>query len=187
MIYLLFVLSVLLVSACKVQDVQPQQKRQMEIVINSGSQETGAQQPQAAADDNSGPAQPAAGGEIQQTAATKSTQSSASKVKLGEDICNEAASLGKISCSYKDKDLSLTLVNAGRGDLDGVVYRFYDVNYILIGEEQDMFSFGVGAEKELTVPLSKYDETKKIDVHPVESGKICSNKQLAVIPTTNCR
>ncbi|PIN86934.1 hypothetical protein COV19_01920 [Candidatus Woesearchaeota archaeon CG10_big_fil_rev_8_21_14_0_10_44_13] len=179
LVYLAFVLSILLVSACKVQEAGQQEAKPVNMVIDS-------QTPQQAETEilDEKPEEV-----VQQNATQENTapvQEAKPKVELSDNTCGEAATLGKISCVYKDNDLSIELKNAGRDNLEGIVYRFYDVNYVLIGEEQEMMGLKVGETKEYTIPLSKYDETKKVDVHPVEGGKICSNKQLVVIPNTNC-
>lgn len=181
----LAILAILLLflTACKTVDVdQPQTAEGIEIVITHEETtpdtgeviqgtptETPEETPEETPDEI--PAQ---------TTTTTSTS-------LGEDKCDEAAVLGFLGCLYEGEDLLITVKNTGRGDLQGVFYRFYDASYNKLGAEADMFDFNMGVEKELQVPMSNYPYTKKVDIHPVQGNDICSNQQLVVIPTTNCR
>lgn len=183
-VYILAVL-LLLVSACKSQEVQPSQGINLEI-----TPEEGGEAPAAAAETPQTEPQETLGEEAQttETAAPASESTPQAPVNIEEGTCSETASMGFMSCvPAANGDLTVTMKNVGRGDLEGVVYRFYDENSMMIGESQETFSLGIGEEKGLSVPLSQNDETYKISIYPVQGGKICSNKQNVVIPTTNCR
>lgn len=175
LICILSVIVLVFISACTVKDVEPRKEEGLQIVIEpeDKAEETIAGTPAETAEPETPEAEP--------------TPSIPGKPLLGEDKCNENAALGFISCLYKGEDIVVTLRNVGRGDLQGVYHRFYDASYNLLGEESELFSYRIGDEKEFIVPMSKYTYTKKIDIHPVQANDICSNQQIVVIPTTNCR
>ncbi|MFO8016484.1 MAG: hypothetical protein R6U32_05255 [Candidatus Woesearchaeota archaeon] len=107
--------------------------------------------------------------------------------ELEEAFCDESASLGYISCEESDGELALTIKNSGRTDLEGVSYRFYDSDMNLLGEESELFEFSLHDTKDLIISTGEYTGMKSVDIHPVQSGEICVNKQLVLIPSTNCR
>lgn len=108
--------------------------------------------------------------------------------KPEETFCDESATFGYMSCSYRENgDITVNLKNAGRTDLDGAWYKFYDAEMNLLGEDSNLSSFKLGESREFSVGLSAYKETKLVHIFPVQTEKICANKQIVIIPSNSCR
>ena len=107
--------------------------------------------------------------------------------ELEETLCDESATLGYLSCNYRNGDILLEIKNTGRTDLDGVWYKFYDRDFALIGENSELFGFKLTEIKELSVALANYPNTKYVHIFPVQTNKICANKQLVLMPANSCR
>lgn len=188
LVYLVMILAVM-ASACEVRDPGEQQP-QKEVTMTITPDEGGQAQAGTASGTAASAAAPAAAPEANETAAPAAAPQPAKKPteRLEEATCDEAGNLGTVSCFYTDNnDLVYTVKNSGRQDLDGVWYTFFDMNFVDIGEGSDMTPFKIGDELGIKIPLSQYDETKKVEVYPVLTDKICVNKQLVLIPATNCR
>lgn len=105
---------------------------------------------------------------------------------LPEIKCDERQTLGYIGCAGLGDKAELTIRNTGRADLDGVFIKFFDEGDIQVDQYPELFSMAVGNEKVLDIPLNN-PRLWKVEVFPVTGGQVCGNKQLVVIPTTNCR
>lgn len=108
------------------------------------------------------------------------------KIDLTEINCDEKETFGFISCKkLADGNAELKIKNAGRVDLNGAYIRYYDKTLKLAGERLESFEFPVWGDKNFTLEVKKYS-SRKIEVFPVTQDNICINKQLVVIPNTNC-
>lgn len=110
-----------------------------------------------------------------------------SGAKPEEIKCTEAATLGYISCDYDKYDVKLSVKNTGKLNLTGVWIHFYDKSLNLLGEDSDIFEFALGDTKEILLKTSLYPKIERVEIFPIESGKICINKQLVLTPENSCR
>lgn len=101
--------------------------------------------------------------------------------------CREAATLGYVSCEYDIYDVKLSVKNSGKLNLTGVWMHFYDKEFNLLGEDSDIFEFALGDTKEILLKTSLYPKIERVEIFPIESGKICINKQLVLTPEDSCR
>jgi len=110
-----------------------------------------------------------------------------SGANLVDITCDEKQTLGYISCNKIDATKAeLTIRNTGRVDLDGVYFKFFNDGDVQVDQYDNLFAFPIGDDKLLDIPLSN-KQLWKVEVFPVEGNNFCGNKQLVIIPITNCR
>ncbi|MFO8016506.1 MAG: hypothetical protein R6U32_05365 [Candidatus Woesearchaeota archaeon] len=106
---------------------------------------------------------------------------------LEEIKCDEKETFGFIGCTgLSSGDAELTIRNSGRVDLDGALIRYFNEDGELLASSTEMFSLDVGEDTMITLENSE-NHPKQVEVFPVKGSHVCINKQLVVIPMTNCR
>ncbi|MBU0535390.1 MAG: hypothetical protein KKE20_00355 [Nanoarchaeota archaeon] len=184
-IFILTVLAVLFAFAgCSRQD-SSQDSVNMVITSESSNTNTGTADSSAKPSEPS-PAEPAE--TLQEIVAEepKPTEEPKTEFKGMEITCDEKQTLGYISCADIGEKAELTIRNTGRLGLNGVLVRYYDEGSNRLDEYSEMFSFPVGDQKVLSLSLSN-QRLWKVEVFPITNSDVCINKQLVVIPITNCR
>ena len=121
-----------------------------------------------------------------EAAAPETTAQEKSGESLPEIKCGESQTLGYIGCANMEDTAELTIRNTGRADIDGVFIRFFDEGDTRVDQYSELFSMPVGTDKVVDIPLNN-PRLWKVEVFPVTEGEVCINKQLVVIPRTNCR
>ncbi len=107
--------------------------------------------------------------------------------ELSEMKCDEKETFGFLGCSgLPSGDAELTIRNSGRVGLEGAHIRYFNRDYEVVASSTHMFDLAVGSDKNLALKNSEHNP-KRIEVFPVRDGSICINKQLVIIPVTNCR
>jgi hypothetical protein len=114
------------------------------------------------------------------------TETASSGSELPESICDEKETIGFVKCvKQASGDSELTVKNSGREDLDGVYIKYYK-GADVIGSKSEMSSLSAGNSSTVLLELKTYS-ADKVEVFPVWNGNFCSNKQILIKPSDNCR